>query len=768
MQKLWDEHGYQWRWGCELEFTLLTPEKALEEIKSIKDDPVNQGLYPEYDVLEESYKAALTAADQPDIYLYTIEQARNWFTSHPDSNQFMQDTGWTHDLVTEHLREIEENLYSDDPEVSHRARQNIFLLHLHINNFDEGGLRDLIEPRFGDYELGLGWYDMMGPEVRTKIIDDPLELIGRYHKFLSVLTRQAARFGLVPDMTYSSPPQFHLSIWRKDDNKNMMLMQDAESVDFCERAARGYYELISSAPFLVQDDDHRQRYIQMAFSAGTTREDYIRQESDNWEIRRPQYHGITHAARHIMAVMSGMAFGCLYPDYYKNMVECQNVLSVYVRLHPVVKGKFGQHISGLCAALEHASINTDGYLRPDEDTIRHYLGRLQDEIGKSNLSAFKCTFEINGQESTLDLNHPVGWMEMLKRIKICPDRTIDMGILADEEEIVEAFAALEITGFKPAIKIGADDIDCSPHNTELLMDLLRHSDVGTVMFTPYEMSELYSHYSRQSDATLHRIAEYHVRLLEKILPEREDEEKLFRDFYDELYIDPTCDMDIGVSFLSYLIASIEHQLPFERDAFQTIPVYFKTLRDHFKDAAENRAQDLESMDPRPEATIHALRSCSAHMYKRPFDLVPASQDFFAHFMSLIANGKMIAKEGLSDITIPRVAFASTMSLYRNFSLMLMDPAYNNTEIINGMGTLYREADNHFATLANEHQIEKKDAATQAVYNACRNHIKSTMRSLFKWSSMGLGNGVFQEFPALPAPATPGTPKERPAQMAGPL
>lgn len=720
LQVMWDAAGFEWKFGCELEFSLETVDEAT---RLSSHDPLDSALnitYPGYSLLQDFAQRAATSADTPDIYSYALEQIRQSFSANPAIDQMLKDTKWTHGDATDHLNMIERNLYSDDAKIIHRARQNVFLAYIHTRDLTDGGLMDMVEPRFGDFETGLGWYDMDGPEIRTNILGSPEDVIESYHKFLHILSVQAPRFGLTLNLTNAHPPQIHISIWRKADQKNMMTMSDEFSTVFCERALRGYYEFMNDSPFMIQDRDIRQRQISMNFSAGTTRAHYIRQESDNWELRRPQYCGVTHMARHLMMVMTGMAYGCLYPARYQEFSQHQPFLLLNRVTHPVVRHRYGAHISGLASALQYATIGNDGYLIPDQETIEGYLERLQEEIGYGNLDQFTVVSDQNSK-LVFNLRYASTWTVLFEKIRLTDDNQMDLSALGQCAEIIEAFDAVEITGRRTALKTARDHMQTDAHSTEFALSEFSASTIAEIFFTPYERSEIIRHYTHQARAILRDNANYLVAEIEgtRALPGNVDvtDTALARWFVENHLMDTTIEIDIGDSLLIEFMIYAENGLRIDRSALLKWESYIASMRPHFKAAVDDRIAALQS-NPGNEALIHLLTLCRNAALEKPFSIRDTLWKRVEDTLITIGDGRLIDRHGIHDKIFESIKIIPVIAALGVVALAYRDDIFSNHDIAAEIDAAFRAAPANIENTARALDIDHRDPLNKSLFVAC--------------------------------------------------
>jgi hypothetical protein len=748
---LLNEAGYALKLGLELEFALLSPEEAKKKTKGTVDDPLYSRLHPEYQLLEDSRLKALAVFPPPEFYIQTLNDIRDWFSVNPDADDLLKKTKWTHEEAMKHLVEIEDNLHHENPETVHRARQNVFLAYLHTRSFAEGGLADLVEPRFGDHELGLGWYDMVGPEVRTCLLTDPMDIIESYHKFMAVLTREAPHFGLAFDLTTHQPPQFHISVWRKSDNKNMMLMNDPESVQFCERAMCGLYEVLNTMPFMIQDRDWRQEAFSVAFTAGSTRLDFIRQEPDNWEIRRFQSHGVTHAARHLSMLLMGIAYGHFYEAEYQRYRHQQDFYEPKREIHPVVRHRYGAYISGLVAVLEHCRIEEDGSLKANGDVIEIYLERLKEEVGHQSLKDFVVTTDKN-KNLEFDLRHHSTWEILLGKIKVNEDNSLDLSILGENSEVAEAFNAVEITGRRTVLKVSSDHLTGDAHSVPATLRSFMQDKMSGIFFTPYERSEIVSHYRKQSLAILKDIADVDVSRFEDFYNHPDNAQATDDDFAaafrDQIYMTPTAVLDLNASVINIFIHFIKIGAVVDRQRMiSNHQTYNVSMRPHFKAAVEHRVQELGENQEKNAKLIQGMKTCLEKVLNKPFKIQEAPWVTIKPVFQTIADGSLISMTGLTENIIESLYMVPLIGVIRAIGLAMQDDTFSNRQIVEEAEELFRTAPSIIESYERELGIQNKDEMTRLLFESGKKGVLHAVSEVRDWACTTMGHGLCNELPA---------------------
>lgn len=455
-QERWKEQGYYWKFGLEIDFDLMVgsslpsaDEKFIEgmcdEDNGIMYDPEHYAELvarnPDFANYKHPENGFADIRDKLEGVLAKIfEDIR---TGLIDIEGISEENNVPEEEIVEELQRYAKELHDKDPKIREYAAKNIFMARIHMYNSDQGGVRDLIEPRFGDAPWGLGWWDKPDDaEIRIPVTDNPMEIIGRYHQAVTLMKQLQDETDIIVHFDTAVHPQLHTSIWRISDDKNMTAADDEDSAAFSEKAANGLVRAIQEAPVVFQEYDALNKEQIFKGRFGTTRSDEIRQRKTDWEFRLPVWGMTGHMARYIALIMGSTANGVFAPETYKDWNQ-KRLTSVNARPALALSHKFGKPLSALRTTLAHCTIGDDGYLNgPDRMTIEYNMGRMIDEIGEDNTGLFQSTPDLF--EATHDLSDPDGWMALIKSIKITDDNQFDFGEI--DPEIAAGLDCLSIDG----------------------------------------------------------------------------------------------------------------------------------------------------------------------------------------------------------------------------------------------------------------------------------------------------------------------------------
>lgn len=697
--RMWDAYGYDIKMGIEVDFNLLDghePPRLVVLANEFKSpDFVRhtiKELIPGLPWLESQVQRTQAEFKDPEIFSQTLNDVRDWLTTHPDAPEFLTDVKWDYDDAIEHLNRIENDLQSEDAETALQARRSVFMAHIHTRSFDQGGLHEYLEPRFGDNQLALGWYDCETPELRTKILSHPNDAIRNYHKFLHILVTESPKFGLVADLVYTIAPQIHVSLWRKSDGKNMMLMDDQESIDFCCRAAIGYWSILNVFSFMIYDQKPTPYYhTTLDFSAGVGRSNFIRHETDNWEIRRPESQISTHLARQLMLFFMGISYGIMHSQQDEAFQGLKT--TDYLSSHPVVQNDIGIHISGLGSVLEHCSIDPEtGFLIPDHFAIDNYIPRMNEEIGAHNLFKFKVPNPARaGLE--MDLRDQRAWIDLFEKIRIRDDNTLDVSFLGDDSEIAQILSGIKITGRRNALHIGITEINTAPAVLAQSLDPARDSKTADIYFTPDEKLAWHSHYWCAGQEIFNKGAQYTLHEFFSTLNNKKNKEfsetEIFDKVFEQKFMLIVKHHIMRNTMTEELIETAYNSGSFDFKDIRNSPYLMITaLRHHFKLVSEDALRNIDPNNPEHVRLGDALKRFADRVHKPHRHL---AEDLGFKVMSIF---NALRHEDFYD----RIRFDTGSKeplLMKSVELLsviifqaLFDPKYERTDFIKDFETAY--------------------------------------------------------------------------------
>lgn len=685
LEDLWDALGYRIQLGMEVEFRIIEPDAAAKDIDAVKNRPLAKKAGFQEIPLMEAYLDAARDAQPSAPLAATLEDLYDYFRNDPDANTLLRQTKMTRKGAMTRIGKFESDLQSGNRVRAEKARRNIFLAHLHTKNFDQGGLRDIIEPRFGDKKYGIGWNDVTGAEIRTKILNSPLDIIARYHQYLEAIHREATKFGLIIDLAYGDP-QFHISIVRISDSKNMMEMRDEESIAFCERTLTSLRHTLKDFSFMIADSDINENFACMNFSAGSNRLNTIRILNNNWEWRRTQTP-TTHAARILTLLLMGMAAGNL-----KQTQDYIDTVSIERKVHPLVTHKGGNTLSGLKAVIEHCTINDDGSLTPDIDVIKAVIWRLKHEVPRTTLECFSVQTPLN-EDIYFDLTHPSAWNELLIRlIKITADNRLDTSAIENMPEIIKVFDSITINGRRTSLSMPGERITTASHQMTEALQRFFSSPVVHHFFTPFEQTEIARVYTHRSRDIATQVGEYIVESIEASLPIYKKtfsgcddafiKNQLIREKYDYFFQRVPKNVDFPLVHADALLKNFD-QSSCPRAIFVENPSYQRTLRQSFDDAIERRMPFLDPDNGHDRDLLYHLSSFQSQV-KDPAECFSMTiTEIRCSVISLaesMANGDFIRQHGGSPVETERVCNEKAKDITSHLAIIFHDERYSDRQI----------------------------------------------------------------------------------------
>ncbi|MBI1326672.1 MAG: hypothetical protein GC136_03415, partial [Alphaproteobacteria bacterium] len=387
----WDGSALALQFGNEINFKFLTFDdtaKLIEKHGSLENARVEarKASANGAAMMLDIYESCGGAPHGMDFFSNKIQELCRYIET--NTVQLESYFGWEAENMCAHLQEIMLDLQSPEGEISDRAKQNTFLAWLHIMPSAVGGLRDLIEPRFGDFTWGQGWWDEPSEaEVRVAVPPfNPDEAmwdrvsagITNYHRVWENIFAAAKEFRILTTNSHGYN-HLHISFWNKQDSTNLITMQDdLEIADALHHLYIGYVAACANLPMLVQETVNPKYAHGTEFvpNIGTARTDAIRQRENTWEFRHDYTSANFHMARYLVPIMAGIRTGLLYdiklgddrPEFKPS-------------IQPVLTHAHDEK-SPLRNVLSHCIITEDGHLKVDWDSMTATHGLLMAELGK--------------------------------------------------------------------------------------------------------------------------------------------------------------------------------------------------------------------------------------------------------------------------------------------------------------------------------------------------------------------------------------------------
>lgn len=719
-EALWRQEGYALQLGMELEFSLRESNAFEKRVfkKGKRKQPLREA------------EVSFLRGNGP--YKKTITEVRRFLKT--EAGQVMLEKGGCPlPEALANLRRFAAGLKSDDPKIVCEARENIFLAYLHTRTFEEGGVSDMIEPRFGDKRYGLGWFDVVGPEIRTTILGSALNVISTYHKYLSHLHKAAKTFGLQAKAT---DPQFHLSIIRVADGKNMMVMDDEDSRTFCASALAGYYNAMKATSFMVFDFQTLTEPFN--FNAGISRLHYVRMEADNWEFRRSQTVERAHPARTLAIMLMGMADTCLHRRQVTDTPKISGPL-----VHPVVKDP-DNPLSGLAAALEHSTIGDDGYLKPNKEAITAVIWRLIESVGEKNTGNYVVQPPY-ADHIYYTLTHPYAWCRLISQIRMTPDNNLDLSALNDMPKIKAAFGKLHVRGRRDSLSIEDHRISTEPHLLTEAIEAFHHSAFGRHHFSADERQGITALYQDNPDKVRHKAgsdliktfkggitdSRRHFSSVVKALPEavQIDIAALFLSgrLYTHFVFWPALQVDGRDAHVQKIKHIVESRTAVSRFHFMTKPSYFHYLRSAFQSAIDGEIERLmKNPTPRRQSLADAFDACRQIFKGQTGDGLSSQAHYIQTTAKKIVSMEIFHEHGADLTLIDHTLKEAADDMYGFFVIALQSPAYSDADIANDIADLKIEAREFFVACEN---LMEKAPERQLTLHALRTYKDAVMKNL---------------------------------------
>ncbi len=455
-EKLWFDKGYVWEWALELECTLDTT-KEFDFIRrqshvAIRDGDVRQrelkNAFRQYQTLKQEKRGInlRLAGETVDDLLrhYRDEGSRaelEKYLSHPKIKIKREDA------ILE-LEEFKANLRHKEKQHRRQAVANIMLARIHTFPQAQGGLSDLIEPRFGSYGYGYGWWD--GDcvfEARIPPTGDAKTFIERYHVLLGEIARMAHEYGLVANFASG---QLNFNVRRLCDGRNMMDARVMEDLDFHKRLLAGMQRMLDEAPHFKSDmrsTDNEREFFE--FSARPSKSAGVHLRPERWEVRRSPNNGYLHMAKELAFWMTGASHTVFHVGDIDAYIETYGY-PIRTGLFPDSFHEIHGQKSQLANLVAMSAVKDDGRLDPELGFIYdHHKGFLH-EIGEHNHSLFTLSPEGDDNEILVNctLASPSAWVALVEQ-HLSIDENNRIVVRGVHPEIADAFAPIVLERLRP-------------------------------------------------------------------------------------------------------------------------------------------------------------------------------------------------------------------------------------------------------------------------------------------------------------------------------
>ncbi|MCB1539227.1 MAG: hypothetical protein H6865_05820 [Rhodospirillales bacterium] len=435
----WKAEGYSWRFGQEIEIIPRSFSYLQESLEYVPLEEIRlqtPALFPSY----ETYVRAVESGVQPDPAAHIDRLVER--LKHEKYAALTQQSGFTRKAMIEQLHEFKTALADSDPKTSDQARFNAWLAHLTLMPWALGGLHGLVEPKFGSYIAGTGWWDAKGvAEFSTPVHENPRDLIRATHRILQRLLTSSPAFGVMPTFI-NSGAQLNFSIHRDADARNMMVLDDEDSLAFAQKALTGLFGLFHDAPHLIQDHDPLNSNNNVEISVGGDRGNTIRQKPECWELRRNYNSAFVHQARDIALIAAGTAQGVFDTQDLKTRQK-----SIGLELKPGIMPHIediytkGRSIVSIPHIVLGKARLVDGHLDVPFPIINDYLPDLIDTtVGHRHLDLYTSVPKYHRKPK--NLGYPETWQALFRSIKVREDGTFDTAHL--HPELQQIFLPLRV------------------------------------------------------------------------------------------------------------------------------------------------------------------------------------------------------------------------------------------------------------------------------------------------------------------------------------
>lgn len=689
----WLEKGYRWLFSLECSFTLDSHSQFL--FPSMDDAQLKRSLrHPRIAVQYDAYQTMAKRAPTR-LFEKTIDKIIS------QADRIAACNGLSVDEVLNDLNSFRHDLKNGSKSKKERARRNIYLAWLHVTPSNEVGLQDLIEPRFGDYLHGTGWWDAdIHAEVRISKESDPLQYIKTYHLIVKNIINSAPRFGLAPGFTHT--PHIHFSIWK---NGRPLLRPTEATKKFRQDVAMGLSDIADKAPYLFNDPYVPDYSGNGFFEFGTHRiENGFRQLDGRWEWRRRSGEDeIGFLSRDLAALMTGASLAIADDEVRKSFHSFREENKFSYNRKPDAVHVFGDKQNTLTAIIGHSSLTRRNMLKPDWDSLTWALYSLSEETGQHALGDFKSRqFDF---EPLFDLNNIEAWNSMLRSVRYQPGK----GLITDHlsSELQSLFGAVEVKGVQTFITSNIFNLDYKPFDYLALIQ----NGKPWIADRIGDWDRIKEHYAEFFRAGIEVQASIYVeKLADKFARAAADIENP-----DAIILETMMYLrkaSVNHAMAAFMAAAdrkpsgLPNEGPIDRETLICGKSYLAHLRPHFIKAVEGQIEHLrvqELADNRQISFMEAARSYAEDRWYEGGDtLQEFSDDYFDHYRQMVSENQA----SWSSLKVSTIAYG--LSLTEMMGQKIFDTRLSNEDLIREFQKDSRRWDDYIDTYQNRHEEGMKD------------------------------------------------------------
>ena len=559
MQKKFAQQYNSFQWGLEIEFGIELPIKMNDEEYEamIIESPYSQ---PSMDLHRKLYgrdkdnSTSQRLANKIIKYINTTKQLKDYSDTVGEKKRSM----------VKQMREYQNALLSDDPKTVSHAKYNIYLAHLHVMPTQSGGLRQIIQPRFGSYGYGIGWWDDVNTaEIRLPPTNGPRKFIRDYHRMMKIVYETAELHGVVPIMDVGTG-QLHFSFWSPWDGNETAMKNDCTQVGG-QYMLHGIYALVAEAPHLVNDYDPQEYAYSIDLDVSDRKGHAIRQNGTSWELRRPYKSNFMHLARDIAVIMGGVHYGfevgSLKPlkDQRDTGIKEKTGLAVkdtlrrpffkpiqalLERCTPEIEWEYWHRLEDVRKKINSGELTLDtievpAHWKDKEDAFREGLeatlqlkqnlylhpndildlmSALETEIGEENTNLFKYEYE---EGKFVDLGKTAGWHYLLQSI----DVDFETGLLNVDhlpEELRVHFESYAVDGQRLYLEGQTFPTHYGAYTLDRTVDRMASAKSVNTIFEPEEVKRVTSFYNDITQDRLSSMASQLINKAERLISHCQD------------------------------------------------------------------------------------------------------------------------------------------------------------------------------------------------------------------------------------------------------
>lgn len=497
----WRDKGYDFVWGLEINFKLqafaLGVARDFDETKLTREH-----IWRYYGLARNDFEMISKIASDADI-----ATARERFASVmreavldgtiPDA--FFSEIKLTRQEVANDIAGfLAVGTTGDDNAHSHSIR-SLCLAHLHLLLTKDGGLRDIIEARFGNFESGIGWFDDNGDDCEVRLLPhhDPYEFERRYHTAIHNMGRTSVLHGASMTPNYN---HFHFSLREIETGINVMESNEPRHIELRRMMMQGLTFFMATYPGLFHDYDLAEPSRIFSISANTDRNRSIRQKPKSWELRSYKGSELLHMTRDMAIVMMATYSGP-YLTVEQDKDRLLSVIPLETHLKPVIEGPEMQAVSGIKSLLEHASLQKDGKLVADDYVASWNTKLLCRETG---IDPENATIVFDGKP--YDMNTYEAWVALVNFMQIDFESGTIKAPEGLPEDITEAFSQYRVTGARTAFSTSLRNTDLGFKVFERATDALRDDGILEKMIAADTRQALAQHYATHEKEKARQIA----------------------------------------------------------------------------------------------------------------------------------------------------------------------------------------------------------------------------------------------------------------------